>query len=414
MAERAARVLISIGGVGTIVAVTLIFVFLVWVVVPLFGARASTLPLPPGVDRGDGCTASRCGVRRDTACLGCRRSSRTERCVTWSRERRTSDRIAAQLFTTPSLTRSRRAITRARTGVRLRRRHASASARIGFTTTLPSHPRRGRHRACADVAKTGGVLQDTTLLEATNEGQLRAQSLAVDADAAARRRLAERRHRARSVGRRAATTSRRSTSTAKLVMSGIERSENLLTGEVHDDRPTTSVIPFASARVACCPTGCCSPATADTLYLALARRDPAALRRARHFERRGWRRSSTSSKARAHRSPQLTFLIGKTTLVSGDSRGRVRGWFRHETAKARHARRHRAAARARAVRPQAADHRVERVSSARASLCAGTQRRHVASPYHVTSQKLLCRDRRRQASPSKRSRSRPRTTASSR
>ena len=41
VAEALAKVLISVGGVGTILAVTLIFAFLVWVVVPIFrGASA--------------------------------------------------------------------------------------------------------------------------------------------------------------------------------------------------------------------------------------------------------------------------------------------------------------------------------------------------------------------------------------
>mgnify|MGYP006969372974 FL=1 len=52
--ERLARVLISAGGAGTIGAVALIFVFLLWVVAPLFrGARAeesSAHPVPAGAD----------------------------------------------------------------------------------------------------------------------------------------------------------------------------------------------------------------------------------------------------------------------------------------------------------------------------------------------------------------------------
>src|SRR5688572_31089212 len=48
--DRAARALITLGGLGTIAAVCLVCVFLVWVVVPLF-LPASFAPLP-SVDRG--------------------------------------------------------------------------------------------------------------------------------------------------------------------------------------------------------------------------------------------------------------------------------------------------------------------------------------------------------------------------
>ncbi|HKX46303.1 MAG TPA: hypothetical protein VJP77_06340, partial [Planctomycetota bacterium] len=40
VAERVARILISVGGIGTILSVSLIFFFLLWVVFPLFGGAA--------------------------------------------------------------------------------------------------------------------------------------------------------------------------------------------------------------------------------------------------------------------------------------------------------------------------------------------------------------------------------------
>ena len=50
-AETISRVLITAGGLGTIVAVTTICVFLVSVVVPLFtGARAETTAVQPALD----------------------------------------------------------------------------------------------------------------------------------------------------------------------------------------------------------------------------------------------------------------------------------------------------------------------------------------------------------------------------
>src|SRR6187431_2092123 len=58
VAERVAKLLISIGGIGTILAVTLILFFLVWVVAPLFaGAKATSLvaeTLPGGTERAKG------------------------------------------------------------------------------------------------------------------------------------------------------------------------------------------------------------------------------------------------------------------------------------------------------------------------------------------------------------------------
>jgi len=60
VAERAAKLLISIGGIGTILAVTLILFFLVWVVAPLF-LGASAVPL---VSESIGGSASTSGTLR--------------------------------------------------------------------------------------------------------------------------------------------------------------------------------------------------------------------------------------------------------------------------------------------------------------------------------------------------------------
>ncbi len=64
VAERVARLLISIGGVGTILAVSLIFVFLLWVVAPLFGS-AELRAEGRSAATGDGARTLALGIDED-------------------------------------------------------------------------------------------------------------------------------------------------------------------------------------------------------------------------------------------------------------------------------------------------------------------------------------------------------------
>lgn len=311
-----AKFLISVGGVGTIAAVTLIFVFLVWVVVPLFR----------GADHDDARHAAVAANTNAPLAIGNDEYRRlafaldpSGELVVW----RTDDGAQLEkrtLFPDGRLT----AVAQRDSNGDMAFGFADGSVRLGriaFSARFvdaSAQPEIARQLESTQLAVVGNAL-----VERTPDGQLRMQSIDVDAQPAL------------SVGLKTAvvaldrSTHGGSTSIAAidtagtLVVTEIERRENLLTGDVtldvHDhvltSRPRGEGLP---ERLLLSGGG-------DALYLAwndgiLQRydvRDPAAAALAEELDLVDGEGTLTA----------LTFLLGKTTLISGDSRGRVRGWF---------------------------------------------------------------------------------------
>ncbi len=375
--------LISIGGVGTIVAVTGIFVFLVWVVVPLFQSASHELRSQASVATGSMSQSDRGAAPLWTGIDEYRRLGVAlepdGKIVTW----RASDGKPIEsraLFTTPALT----SISTHEASGEMAFGFADGSVRLGsidFATSFVDPSAAGL--SASELAVDGGSIQGTTLLELTNEGQLRAQTLDVrllpplDVGLSGRVVALDRSE------KNGSTTIAAIDEHGKLVVSAIARSENLLTGEVTattDDQ----VIPLRP-RENMLPERLLLSGNADTLYLVwhdgiLQRydvRDPAQSGLAEELDLVEGPGELTA----------LTFLIGKSTLVSGDSRGRVRAWFGTKPANAdtrdgiRLQLAHELCAAGAPITTLSASERTRVV-------CAGTQDGKLLT-YHVTSHKLL-------------------------
>ncbi|MBL8858420.1 MAG: ABC transporter permease subunit [Planctomycetes bacterium] len=378
LAEAVARLCISIGGAGTIAAVALIFVFLVWVVVPLFGgaghelrnqktvasAAASAPPFAFGVDeyRDLGFVLKHDGTL-----------------VTW----RTDDGKVLDtraLFTVPRLN---SVSTRSPDGdlafgfddgsVRL--------GRISFHATyadMTSRPELAEVTADRPVIVAGGQLA-----RRTQEGQLRLTGIAVSIDEPVQLGLTAPITALDVSSHRDTTKVVALDARGEIAAARIETRENLMTGEVTVDIRSHSV-PLRP-RATGPPTRLFLTGPGDVLLVTwddgiLQRhdlRDVEAPRLAEEFDLVDGEGSLTAA----------AFLIGKTTLITGDSRGRVRGWFGTKPAEAetpdgiRFVRTHDLDAEGPAVTALASSSRSRVVSAGFADGSVKT--------FHVTSHKLL-------------------------
>jgi phosphate transport system permease protein len=329
IAERVARIGISVGGIGTIVAVGGILVFLVWVVAPLFlGARVETI----GPDRGaplPGSTAASdlVHVEIDEGRLAGLALLRDGTLSLWEADGgATVER--RKLFVADSITSCAFP-------------PQSTDAALGFSDGKILVPRIGFQADVFDASKRpdiaaelgskarGGVAGE--VFERAPGNQIRLVKLDVelgepiDAGLPGPIRLVDL---SESGNRRFVCALTGAPSLAagetRLVLLRLEKSENLLTGEVGWETKR-SPIPYSDDARRGLPSWLLLSGGGDLLYLAwkdghLLRydlRDADAPALAEEIELTDGGCDLTS----------LAFLIGKTTLISGDARGALSAWF---------------------------------------------------------------------------------------
>jgi phosphate transport system permease protein len=316
VAERVARVLISIGGIGTILAVTLILVFLLWVVLPLFrGAEfqsASATAAPRDAQSGE---LFAVGVDEyQVMAWGLMPAGSL---IVWRTD--TGDTLETrELFPGAEPT----AYSNLQ-GEELAVGFRDGSVRV---VRLGFEPRFVEPTEAPDlVALLGSSVlasNGASLVQRTPKGQLRVQTFEAEIGApielgsSAPIMLVDR----SSSGGKSIVAAL--DSSGNLVVAEIEKRENMMTGEVttraqqHSVKWRTRATPPAHLLVS---------GTGSVLYLAwqdgtLQRydaRDKSAIELAEELD-------LVEGDATLDR---LAFVIGKTTLLSGDSAGRVRGWF---------------------------------------------------------------------------------------
>jgi phosphate transport system permease protein len=328
IAERVARLSISIGGIGTIVAVGGILVFLAWVVAPLFlGAKVERV----GSDRGGTIaevspSASLVHAAVDEGRIAGLSLLRDGTLNVWE-----ADTGAAverrKLFVADSITAAAFP-------------PESREAILGFADGKVLVPRIGFKSDVVDAAKRQDLLQELgsktrggrwgEVFERVAGDQIRLVELDVEigdpleTDVEGPIRLVDL---SESGPRRFACvlgSGGQGASAPRLVLLTIERSENLLTGEVGWET-TKSAIPWSEDARRGSPAWLLLSGGGDLLYLAF---------KDGHLVRYDLRDASAPSIAEeveltggACELTALAFLIGKTTLVAGDSRGGLSAWF---------------------------------------------------------------------------------------
>jgi len=322
VAERAARVLISIGGIGTIAAITLIFAFLVWVVAPLFTGAEHELRASATVDAGTA-TSVAPPAGRVLAVDEYQRLAlelRSDASVIVSRLDDGATIETRTLFDGARLT-----STSLREGagdmafgfadgtVRL--------GRLGFASSFVG--REDEPAAVATLAPGASIAHANALYERLSDGRLRAQTMVADVQPPVDIGLGAP---VTALDRSAhgdTTTIAAIDASGKLVVSTVERVENLMTGEVTLET-NNHVVPVRT-RGDVPPTHLLLTGASDVVLLVW---DDGTLQR---YDVRDPEKPALAEELDLvegeGRVTALAFLIGKTTLITGDSVGRVRGWF---------------------------------------------------------------------------------------
>jgi phosphate transport system permease protein len=318
-AERAARVLITAGGLGTILAVTTICAFLVWVVVPLFGgadaqagpvgaapaALRETAPLQLGLDESHKLAWALLPGGKLVA-LGLPDGQELEQRELFPERQVTAAHAGSQ----PGA----RAFGFQDGSVQL--------ARVGFSARRPTGEELTAELRALPVGGSAACGQGLAVRGADGELSVRELSVVVEppvrsGSASAVTRLA---HSVSEAQTRLTVLKADGT----LVRTVVRRKTNLLTGAV-----TTSTedlaLPWLPRPEAGPPTHLLQSPLADNLYLAwddgrvqrVDATDPAAPRVA----------ESTQLVPPGRKLTALTQLAGDTTLLAGDSGGGLRAWF---------------------------------------------------------------------------------------
>ncbi len=329
IAERVASVGISVGGIGTIVAVGGILVFLAWVVAPLFlGAKVE----PLGTERGDALPGSTAAseilhTEVDEGRLAGLALLRDGTISVWEADTgATVER--RKIFVADSITASAFP-------------PESADAALGFSDGKVLVPRIGFRSDVFDASRRpdiaselgsktrGGVAGE--VFERVPGNQIRLVQLdaelgePLDAGLPGPIRLVDL---SESGNRRFVCALSGATTLAsgesRLVLLRVEKSENLLTGEVGWETKR-SALPYSDDARRGFPAWLLLSGGGDLLYLAwkdghLVRydlRDADAPVAAEEVELTDAACELTS----------LAFLIGKNTLIAGDARGALSAWF---------------------------------------------------------------------------------------
>lgn len=318
VAELAARACISIGGIGTIVAVTLILVFLVWVVLPLFTAATKELRASTVVHAGVTNELRAFGVDeyRDVG-FAVKADGTLE---TW----RASDGQALQSFlpfgSTPPTSVSSR--------------DPDGEMAFGFADGTVRLGRLGFHSLYADptddadlerelASVTATAIRDGALVRRMPDGQLRQTRIELTLRTPTDVGLA-----APIVALDLSTTGSSHTLVAldaqgRGVCARVSERENLMTGEIVVEAETHPIsIRLREGRI---PSRLMLSGGGD---IVLALWDDGVLQRhsLRDLEHPVLCEEIDLVEGEG-RLTAATFLIGKSTLISGDSLGRVRGWF---------------------------------------------------------------------------------------
>ncbi len=319
LADRTARLLISLGGAGTILAVGTVCLFLVWVVVPLFlPARteyAGTVRLedglpgsPPSVLRADERGHLAWAWRAD----GTLDVLRTDTGRLLSRRRPFGEAVptAASFAASES-----RAVFGFADGT-------ARFANLGFATEFL--PEEGQPAALKALRPGEFAESDGGLVDRTVEGQLRRQSLRFDPEAPFDLGRGKGILRLDMTFRGSSPKLAACTTDGTFEIVEVTERKNLLTGKVRTDVEVGSLPLPAAAGGA--PDYVLLSGTGTTAY--------AAWRSGRCL-RVDVRNATAPAVAEtvdllgdpARTLTSLGFLIGKTTLVAGDSGGRIRAWF---------------------------------------------------------------------------------------
>ncbi len=326
IAERVARFLISVGGLGTILAVTLILGFLVWVVAPLFygaefearGSRplagAANAPLAAGVDE--------------------------YQVMAWALDREGPDREGVvrswRLDTGEALNEQRpfgsqriSAVSLPIDGGRYVVGFDDGTVRIvGFDFTsefiAPANDSAEKSALTSALAHAERATWNGGVVQRTPEGQYRTQSLTLDVgepiDIGAQSALVA----VDAVQGGGTTRVFAYESAGALRIADIESKENIFTGEVtssielHEAQWKPRADGVAPARVLLAGAG-------DRMFVAWA--DGVT----RRYDARDVENVRSVQEIDLVDGPgtldAVAFLIGRGTLVTGDSRGRLRAWF---------------------------------------------------------------------------------------
>jgi phosphate transport system permease protein len=395
LGERSAKILISIGGIGTILAVAGILVFLAWVVVPLFlGAKIDRFGADPLANPGSGSALVHAAV--DEGGLGGWSLLRDGTLHVWRAdsgltvERRKVfgvDSITASAFP-PEIRES--ALGFADGTVLL--------PRIGFQSEVLPTSERPELESELGREGRGGVSGE--IFQRVPGEQIRVIRLDLDLGQPIETGLAgpirlldlsesgSRRFVCALAGPSADVPPSERSAKARLVLLTIERAENLLTGEVSWETSRAS-LPFEPDPKRGMPEHLLLSGGGDLLYLVwgdghLARYD---LRDPDHAQVVEEVELLDGTGGNGAKLTAIGFLIGKTTIVCGDSSGRVRAFFPTKPPDAR----------ASDGIVLAFGHRLCEGGPAIASLAASQRSRVVAAGdvlggvrlWHVTSTKLL-------------------------
>jgi phosphate transport system permease protein len=310
-------VCISLGGVGTIAAVALIFVFLVWVVVPLFGGADQDLRSRATVEHvaRERLFALCVDEYRDVG-LGLARDGRLS---CW---RASDGRVFDEL---PLLADAR--LTSVST------RDPNGDMAFGFEDGSVRLGRIAFHSAFHDPEHEPTLVRDlagaetgvsgSKFVRRLASGQLRVTAPDVKLEAAL------------ALGLTAPITaldmsihgSERTLVAldehGRAIAARVEQTENFLTGEVATDVHTHEIVLRPTAHGS--PTRLLLTGRGDVLFAVW---DDGILQR---YDLRDLDHPALCEELDLVDGPgeltAITFLIGKTTLITGDSHGRIRGWF---------------------------------------------------------------------------------------
>lgn len=326
VAEGVAKTLISIGGICTIIAVSLICVFLLWVVVPLFaGAEVSA---EAAFERSSRPRALHCGIDeygQMSWVLSADGTLDLYRLDTGEQlqKRTLLDGAAAPSSSSFSVEDGSLALGFANGDVRL--------GTIGFSTRFVADA--GESEAVRQLRPGERARYGEGLVERTPGGQLRVQELSIE--------LAEpERIGANETGSGVILIDASSlpggpvfvalTEDGELSIHGVHETENMLTGETTRSM-SNGRLPYTASAHAELPRHLRLFGGGDGVVLAW--RDGVALR----FDTRDFDAAAEAEVVDFVPEPaaQLTaleFSLGKRTLIAGDSLGGVRGWFRTKPA----------------------------------------------------------------------------------
>lgn len=325
VAERVAKLLISIGGIGTILAVTLILFFLVWVVTPLFRGASAVPLVSASIDRGiDRSAATSRSPSPHVAVDEHRLLGATldpDGSLSLWRPDTGSLLERKKLFVAGSWTAASFPVESGVAGLGF----ADGTVRFGrFDFRTASHDPRLEPELLAHLGAEDRTHLDGTVYERTQDGQIRSVELEpvigepVEVDLPGPIRLLD-------------VSESSSTRTlcalggdGSLALVRLERTENLLSGEVSWEVSRTPLPRLFDASQGD-PSYLLLSGGADLLYLAWRDgrtircnvRDPAQARVVEDLDLVDGEGELTA----------LAFLIGKSTFVSGDSRGRLNAWF---------------------------------------------------------------------------------------